>query len=348
MVLGRHSVVLFLALVGAVAWAARATGEEACPPAAAVPAVVAALPAPTNFPSATLGGTQFWSDELVYGDWRIQRSALTGHYRLLDDRDYRRAWGTFEQCQAEFDRLRKELELPKLSGRAVITLHGLGRSRDSMSLLGSRLSAAGDITWINVSYASSRRSLDEHAASLARVLEGLEGIERIDFVCHSLGNLVVRRYLGEANQDEPRWQPDPRIKRMVMIGPPNNGAQMARIFKDNGLFGLVTGPSGKQLAASWDETEATLAVPEFEFGIIAGGTGLANGANPIVPGDDDLVVGIEETKLPGADDFIVVPSLHGRMLRSETVATHVDRFLREGHFRTAAEREPLPTKAAAE
>jgi pimeloyl-ACP methyl ester carboxylesterase len=344
---GRLPVVYLLVLGGATSLALTASSEDVAPGGDIIPAVAAVTPAPINLPSATLGGTQFWSDELVYCDWRIQRNALTGHYRLLDDRDYRRAWGTFEQCQAEFARLRKELSLPKLSGRAVITLHGLGRSRDSMNLLGTRL-AAGDITWINVSYASSRRSLDEHAASLARVLEGLEGIERIDFVCHSLGNLVVRRYLGEASQDEPRWQTDPRIKRMVMIGPPNNGAQLARIFKDNQFFGLVTGPSGKQLAASWEETEGSLAIPEFEFGIIAGGTGLANGANPIVPGDDDLVVGIEETKLPGAHDFLIVPSLHGRMLRSEAVATHVDRFLRNGHFRSAAEREPLPANAAAE
>jgi pimeloyl-ACP methyl ester carboxylesterase len=337
-----------LALGGAASFTHSASSEEVNPRVEAVPAAIAVTPAPINLPSATLGGTQFWSDELVYRGWRIQRNALAGHYRLLDDRDFRRAWGTYEQCQTEFERLREELELPQLSGRAVVTLHGLGRSRDSMNLLGTRLSAAEDVTWINVSYASSRRSLDEHAASLARVLQGLAGIERIDFVCHSLGNLVVRRYLGEAGQDDPRWQIDPRIERMVMIGPPNNGARIARLFKDNQLFGLVTVPSGKQLATSWDETEASLAIPEFEFGIIAGGTGMANGANPIVPGDDDLVVGVEETKLPGAHDFVIVPSLHGRMLRSESVATHVDRFLREGYFRSAAEREPLPVKAAAE
>ena len=46
---------------------------------------------------------------------------------------------------------------------------------------------------------STRRSLDDHARSLARVIEGLEGIDEIDFVCHSLGNLIVRRYLGEAS-----------------------------------------------------------------------------------------------------------------------------------------------------
>ena len=38
-----------------------------------------------NLKSPTLGGKQFWYDELVYGDWRIQRNVLTKHYRLLAD-----------------------------------------------------------------------------------------------------------------------------------------------------------------------------------------------------------------------------------------------------------------------
>ena len=43
----------------------------------------------------TLGGRQFWSDRLVYGGWRIQENFLTGHSRLLDAGNVRRAWGTF-------------------------------------------------------------------------------------------------------------------------------------------------------------------------------------------------------------------------------------------------------------
>ncbi len=48
---------------------------------------------PPNLPAKTLGGTQFWSDVLVQRDWRIQRNAWTGHCRLLDGQNVRRAWG---------------------------------------------------------------------------------------------------------------------------------------------------------------------------------------------------------------------------------------------------------------
>src|SRR5205085_6645020 len=128
------------------------------------------------------------------------RNDVTGHYRLLDPADVRRAWGTPEQCRAAFDQLKIAEKTPPLAGRAVITLHGLGRTRDHMDAIGTQLEKQGGFTWINVSYASTRRSLDDHAKSLARIIEGLEGIDEIDFVCHSLGNLVVRRYLGEAAQ----------------------------------------------------------------------------------------------------------------------------------------------------
>ena len=52
-----------------------------------------------NLVSPTLGGKQFWSDELVFHDWRIQRHVYTDHYRLLDDKDQRRAWGTWKHCK---------------------------------------------------------------------------------------------------------------------------------------------------------------------------------------------------------------------------------------------------------
>jgi pimeloyl-ACP methyl ester carboxylesterase len=315
-------------------YAARLPAEE-MPPAAAV------APSPMNFPTATFGGVQFWSDELVFRDWRIQQNVLTGHFRLLDEQDFRMAWGTFEQCRTKLDEIKHERRLPSMKGRAVVTLHGLGRSRDTMNGLGRHLSAGGDFTWINVSYASSRRSLDEHARSLARVIDNLEGIEKIDLVCHSLGNLVVRRYLGEASLPEPRWQPDRRLHRMVMLGPPNSGSQLARLFKDNQLFGLVTGPSGKQLAVTWEQAQPRLATPAFEFGIIAGGAGNSRGPSPIVPGDDDLIVAVEETRLQGASDFLVVPCWHSVLLRDERVREYVARYLTEGHFVAADKRAPI-------
>jgi hypothetical protein len=320
----------FFALAGAIA----SRGES--PMTAAAP-VAGALP---NLPSATLGGSQFWSDELVLRDWRIQQNALTGHYRLLDDKDFRRAWGTFGQCRDAFDDLARRESLPPVKGKTLVALHGLFRSRDQMQGIGEYLAEHGDYTLTNVGYASTRRSLDDHAQSLARVIDNLQEATEIDFVCHSLGNLVVRRYLGEADRPEPKWKPDPRINRIVMLGPPNNGARFAQLFKDNKLYGVVAGPSGKQLN-TWEATQKLLAVPPMEFGILAGGQNGQAPTNPLVPGDDDWLVSVEEARLPGARDFRVVPCRHGELMDDGRVRECAHCFLKHGYFTAEDARQPI-------
>ena len=97
-------------------------------------AQLAANPPPTDgqqtksssFTIPTLGGTQFWTDQMVFHDWRIQRNQLTKHCRLLDGKNYRHTWGSFEHCQGTLHKLQKQLKLPAVKGKVVIVLHGLG------------------------------------------------------------------------------------------------------------------------------------------------------------------------------------------------------------------------------
>ena len=299
----------------------------------------------------TLGGDQLWTDLLVHGKWRIQRNELARHCRLLDPEDSRRATGDEQQCRAAFESLKRSAAIPALSGKATITLHGLGRTRDHMHSLGRYLEQNGNYTWINVSYASTRRSLDEHAEAFSRVMEGLDGCSEIHIVAHSLGNLVVRRYLGEASQPLPRWKCDPRLTRMVMIGPPNNGAELARVaadlLNDSQFVRLIAGPSAWQLARHWEEAQKDLATPGFEFGIIAGGFG-ERGLNPLLDGNDDLVVSVAETRLPGATDFRIVNCRHSGLLHDSQVQQYVLQFLQHGYFTSAVDRQPIPFVAAPE
>lgn len=315
--------------------AARILGQESAKPGASDeddrdPA------APWNLATPTMGGRQFWTDEMIYGEWRIQRNVVTGHYRLLDDRNQRLAWGSYEACRHKFQAAREDRQLPRLEGPAVILLHGLGRTRHAMDSLGTALQKAG-YTVFNMSYASTREGIAEHAKSLARVIDQIEGCTEINFVCHSLGNLVVRHYLAD-QADAPANPNRPPVHRFVMLGPPNNGADFARRLKDNHLFEILTGKSGQSLGGGWDELVQHLATPPCEFGIIAGNRGPAN---PLLRGDDDLVVTIDETRLPGACDFIVVPTTHSGMLLDPASQKCVVRFLQDGFFRENGTRRPI-------
>ena len=136
--------------------------------------------------SKTLGGEQFWADEFVHGGWRIQRHAETGHYRLLDPQDYRRAVGDYDTCRAKFESLKQAEAVPPRRKQAVVLLHGLLRSRDTMQPLADYLAKLGEYEVVNVSYPSTRGTVTEHAASLDKVLDRLDGVEEVNFVGHSL------------------------------------------------------------------------------------------------------------------------------------------------------------------
>ena len=289
-------------------------------------------------PQKTFGGKQFWSDVYFFHGWHIQRHSATRHYRLLDAEGKRYAWGTFDACKATLDKIRREQQLPPMRGRAVVVLHGLVRSHASMDLIADYLREKGGYAVFNVEYASTRLPVEEHAKNLASVLDSLDGIEEINFVGHSLGNIVVRRYLYDHLDPKTGKPTDRRIRRMVMIGPPNHGSVLARALSENTFFG-VNGIAGQELGTGWKVLSRKLVTPPFEFGIIAGGKGDDEGYNPILGGDDDGTVRVESARLVGAADFTLLPVLHSFMMNDPTVQERTLRFLQKGFFTSEEERE---------
>ena len=283
-------------------------------------------------PMPTLGGKQFWGDELFFHQWRIQRNVVTGHCRLLDAKDLRHTWGTYEHCRTRLDEIRRDGKLPPMQGKAVICLHGLCRSRSSMAPLARYLEEHAGYTVFNVEYPSTRRAIADHAEALAKIIENLDGIEEINFVAHSLGNIVVRRYLADQTDEDAQRKPDGRIRRFVMLGPPNHGSIMANTLLDNKLVSAVWGKPGQELGREWVWLEADLVTPACEFAVVAGGLGNERGFNPSLPGDDDGVVTVASARLEGATDFTLVPVLHSLLMRDARVKKYTLQFLQTGGF----------------
>jgi hypothetical protein len=80
----------------------------------------------------TFGGLWVWTDVVIYDDWRVQQHALTGHYRLIDPRERRHAWGDLDECLARLDELKVERKLKPGPKDVVIVVHGLGANRAIM------------------------------------------------------------------------------------------------------------------------------------------------------------------------------------------------------------------------
>ena len=190
-----------------------------------------------------------------------------------------------------------------------------------MEPLATRLEADG-LRTLCLGYASTRDDLEQHADRLNRLLDGIEpaGLERISFVTHSMGGLVLREALAHRSA----WRTRFELGRVVQLGPPNRGSRLARWVWPTPI-GWLLGPCLRAVA-----THEARCLPPLpcETLVIAGGRG-GHGWNPLVPGDDDGVVGVAEAHLPGCE-LVVVHELHTVLMKNEEVANHTLDFLRTG------------------
>ena len=281
-----------------------------------------------NLPIKTTGGTQVWTDQVFRDGYRIQKNALTSHFRLLDSENVRRAWGTREQCLAALDDVaprQPDSSPPKFM---AVLLHGLMRTHHSMKPVESALEGCVDDT-IRFSYASTQQSIGDSALALREILEDQPANTQFCFVGHSMGNIVVRHLIGDLQRASDPRQILPRCKSMVMLGPPNQGASIARNLAPTGLFELITGEGGMELGPNWDEFVTKLATPPFPFAIVAGDVSETAIPNPLVDGEGDFVVSLDEAKLDGCHAFYTVPVLHSFLMNDDKAIELMAEFVKK-------------------
>ena len=279
-----------------------------------------------NVPLPTMGGAQLWTDIAHRSGYRVQRNAVTGHCRLLDPKNIRRGWGTEQEAIAL---LIEACPSPEASGSKPIAvlLHGLMRTDGSMRSLEKSLNAADYDQTIRFGYASTRSSLAQSAQSLRRVLESQHPDAEFCFAGHSMGNIVLRHLVGDLQRDGDPRNILPRCRAMVMLGPPNQGALIAKRMALTGVFEWLVGPGGMELGPRWDEIEADLATPPFPFAIAAGKYEPGRIRNPLVEGDSDFVVSLEEAKLDGATEVREFPVIHSLLMDNKAIQEWSIQFL---------------------
>lgn len=205
----------------------------------------------------------------------------------------------------------------------VVLLHGLGRRRAAMAPLARRLEGAGYAV-ANVGYPSRHAGVAAHAARIAALLDAEPEGRRVSFVTHSLGGIVVRALGLRAD----RWRDRLELGRLVMLAPPNQGSALAAEVRRLRPLARLFGPSLGDVV----ERVPTLAPPPMPFGVIAGSTRGGRGLNPLLAGDDDGIVRVDEARLEGASDFLVVSSLHTFIMFHPEVHAATLRFLACGRF----------------
>jgi pimeloyl-ACP methyl ester carboxylesterase len=255
-----------------------------------------------TLPLPTLGGRQLWQDVAYHAGWRVQRHVWTGHQRLLDPDGWRRAWGGASQVRKQFEAVREDPAISPSSDHLVVLVHGWGRTQGMFAEMEEALVAEGyDV--LRLAYPSTRLAIAEHAAALTTLISDLQGVREVSFVTHSLGGIVLRKMLAT----RPGPESAARLHRAVLIAAPNQGAQLAEELQGFDPFHWIGGPVAAELTP---ERLAALPAPSLPFITIAGARNTAEGWNPLIPGDDDGVVALAETRLKGAEAHHVVSALH--------------------------------------
>jgi len=216
---------------------------------------------------------------------------------------------------------------PALAADCVVLLHGLARTATSMNPMQRALIDEGFET-ANMDYASR----DDTVEVLAEIVipEGLEAcrskgsVGHIHFVTHSLGGILLRQYLS--------MHPIPDLGRVVMLGPPNQGSVAVDELRNVPGFDWLNGPAGLQLGKGEDSVPLKLGPATFELGVIAGNRTIDPITSSVLENPDDGRVSVEDTKLDGMSDFIVVEHSHAFMMRMRRPIDLTIRFLNSGSF----------------
>ncbi len=203
----------------------------------------------------------------------------------------------------------------------VILVHGLGRTHLSLALPWLRLRSAG-FEPLSIRYPSRARPIQGLAHFLRNQLP-MDTDRKIHFLTHSLGGLIVRYLIRVARP--------PDLGRVVMLSPPNQGSQLARLLGKNWFYRLATGPAGQQVASNPEELSGLLGPVNFDLGVITGRRPL-NPLTLLLPKPNDGKVTVEETRVSGMADFLVVPRGHTFIMNDHTVIEQVVHFLKQGRF----------------
>lgn len=201
----------------------------------------------------------------------------------------------------------------------VVLVHGIWMTGAVFALLGRRLRGCG-FEPVPFTYPSLRLTLEDAAYRLARFVRG-RGQGPVHFVGHSLGGLVVLELLARESTLP--------AGRAVLLGVPSVGCQAAEQLSRSRSGRMLIGTGLPQ----WRAERGVAAVQRFEVGAIAGT--LRFGIASLVvrlPLPNDGAVTVEETRLRGLRDHIVLPVTHSGMVLSARVARQVCAFLSHGSF----------------
>ncbi|MES2696237.1 MAG: alpha/beta fold hydrolase [Verrucomicrobiota bacterium] len=209
----------------------------------------------------------------------------------------------------------------------IVLLHGLGRTRFSMTPLAFALERQG-YRVVNLNYRSRTVPLETLSTEWlpARLAELSPAPTRLHFVTHSMGGILVRLWLRECGVPS-------NLGRVVMLGPPNHGSELADRLSPFRTFRWLAGINAPRLGTTADSLARQLGdwpSAEAELGVLAGSRSII----PFLPlpAPHDGKVTLASTHLDGERDHRTLPISHTLLPYDRAARSQVVAFLRTGAF----------------
>lgn len=210
----------------------------------------------------------------------------------------------------------------------LVLLHGIWRTSKSMVFIARYLRRQGYAV-LNLTYPSTTLPLEALVEEIHPKIVAFSAGTEVHFIGHSMGGLLIRAYLT-------RYRPA-TLGKVVMLGTPNHGSEVADFLKDWRLFRHVFGPAGQQLITNQAAIAPLFGPVDYPLGIIAGDRSLDVVCRHIIGKPSDGKVSVESTKLDGMADHCVVSTSHLMLTYSHRVNQLIAQFLKEGRFRASGD-----------
>jgi len=208
---------------------------------------------------------------------------------------------------------------------AAVFVHGLWLTGMESALLRRRIAASHGFACHSFTYRTVSNSVQPVIEKLAAFVGRIDA-DRVHFVGHSLGGIVLHRYFEQAKDLPPG--------RVVFLGSP---AVKSKTAERVGRLPVLRSMIGRMVT---EELVQPSGMREWrcdrELGCIAGTRPMGFGRFfARFDEHSDGTIGVSETKLPGHSAHVTLPVSHMGMLLDAEVARQVGEFLETGRFSAA-------------
>ena len=210
----------------------------------------------------------------------------------------------------------------------VVVLHGLALNSWWTCGLAASLRRAG-YEVRNVSYRTRASDFQDIVDQFLYPLVQSLPPGKINFAVHSMGGLLVRLYARKYGTE--------RIGRVVMIGTPNHGSEVADWLRGSRVVKFFLGEVGRNLGTKPGDLPAQIGPVTFDCGVIAGTSHWLHFPSSLIariPKPNDGIVSVASTKIEGMKDHATVRSDHSLMVWNPRVWRLTKSFLKNGKFST--------------